>query len=188
MPYPSLESLPDAVRKLSIHLQRIWKETFNQTWAKYPGDEGRCAATAWHVVNNARGKKSEKPGEGELTMTCSFVASPKTPVDWKKMCHVTKSDSAMKRSVSVAVVALVGIRDGVKGLSTSDRTSAWNHAAKHYSQWNMIMPDKNKCDKLSPADCVNLTSRFDHNLQLFNGDENAALLKSLDEVWDSKLT
>jgi hypothetical protein len=207
---------------LSIHLQRIWKETFNQTWAKYPGDEGRCAATAWSVVNNARGKKSEELMEGELQMpVVAFVDSPmdmnaswdagaefaKAPefADRKPMCTLwdgTENLSGLKlphhsgdsghraiwRGVAAAMAALLGARGGVKGISPSDKAGAYNHLSKHYKKAKKVAPDKTKSLTLSEADCFNLTSRFEHNLQLFNGDENAALLKSLDEVWDSKLT
>jgi len=49
MPYPTLESLPDAVKKLPKHAQEIWQAAFNAAWEEYH-DEERCAKIAWAAV------------------------------------------------------------------------------------------------------------------------------------------
>jgi len=49
MPYPTLESLPDAIKKLPKHAQEIWQAAFNAAWEEYQ-DEERCAKIAWAAV------------------------------------------------------------------------------------------------------------------------------------------
>jgi len=49
MPYPTLESLPEAIKKLPKHAQEIWQAAFNASWEEYH-DEERCAKIAWAAV------------------------------------------------------------------------------------------------------------------------------------------
>lgn len=56
MPYDSKMDLPEAVQKLSSHLQDIWLAAFNTAWKTYKGDEATCFRVAWGAVNKARGQ------------------------------------------------------------------------------------------------------------------------------------
>ncbi|GAH31714.1 unnamed protein product, partial [marine sediment metagenome] len=59
MPYPSLASLPDAVKALPKHGQEIYQKAFNAAFEQYD-DEGKAAATAWAAVNISYKKSGDK--------------------------------------------------------------------------------------------------------------------------------
>ncbi len=58
MPY-TMMNLPDAVKKLSEREQQVWMETYNKADKEHPGDEARCAATAWAAVKKIGADMSE---------------------------------------------------------------------------------------------------------------------------------
>lgn len=56
--YRRLRELPEAVRKLPISQQRLWRLAFNAA-LHYYRDEGKAHATAWAVVNRAKKRRSK---------------------------------------------------------------------------------------------------------------------------------
>jgi len=60
MPYPTLASLPDAVKALPKHAQEIFQSAFNAAFKQYEGDEAKSAATAWAAVKTKYEKKDDK--------------------------------------------------------------------------------------------------------------------------------
>jgi len=60
MPYPTLASLPDAVKALPKHAQEIFQGAFNAAFKQYEGDEAKSAATAWAAVKTKYEKKDDK--------------------------------------------------------------------------------------------------------------------------------
>jgi len=60
MPYPTLDSLPDAVKALPKHGQEIYQSTFNAAFVQYKGDEAKSAATAWAAVKTKYEKVDDK--------------------------------------------------------------------------------------------------------------------------------
>ena len=67
MPYPTLASLPDAVRKLPRHGQEIFQSAYNSAFKQY-GDEGRSAATAWAQVKKSYRQVGDQWVAREATM------------------------------------------------------------------------------------------------------------------------
>ena len=56
MPYPTLDSLPDGVKKLPKHAQEIYQKTFNSAWEQHKGEdnaEARCHSIAWGAVKKS---------------------------------------------------------------------------------------------------------------------------------------
>ena len=54
MPYPTKESLPDAVKdNLPSEAQEIWRNAFNSADKQFPGDEEKADKVAWSAVKNA---------------------------------------------------------------------------------------------------------------------------------------
>jgi len=60
MPYPTLASLPDAVKALPKHAQEIFQSAFNAAFEQYKGDEAKSAATAWNAVKTKFKKVDDK--------------------------------------------------------------------------------------------------------------------------------
>ena len=60
MPYPTLASLPDAVKSLPKHAQEIFQSAFNAAFKQYEGDEAKSAATAWAAVKTKFKKVDDK--------------------------------------------------------------------------------------------------------------------------------
>lgn len=77
MPYPTIASLPDAVKQLPKHGQEIWQKAFNSAYAAFdsskhrqPNAEAYGAATAWAAVKNAGyAKRDGKWVKKELVVT-----------------------------------------------------------------------------------------------------------------------
>jgi len=61
MPYPTLESLPDWVKKMPKHAQEIYQSTFNAALKQYDGDEEVAAKTAIAAVKKSY--KQDKEGK-----------------------------------------------------------------------------------------------------------------------------
>ena len=62
MPYPTLASLPDAIKGLPKHAQEIWQSAYNAAFKQYEGNEGKAAGTAWAAVKT-KYRKDEKTGK-----------------------------------------------------------------------------------------------------------------------------
>ena len=58
MPYESIEELPEQVKVLPEHAQKIWLAAFNQAYEQY-GDEERAFKIAWAAVKAAYRKDPE---------------------------------------------------------------------------------------------------------------------------------
>ena len=76
MPYPTLDSLPDWVKKMPQHAQEIYQASWNSAYEQYK-DEGKAAATAITAVK-AKYKQDEKGNwvskESEVHMAKKSVA------------------------------------------------------------------------------------------------------------------
>ncbi len=74
MPYPTIDSLPDAVKKLSKKKQRIWRAAWNAAHKKYK-DETRAFKIAWSTV----GKEATMPEtltlDNDIQITGLFEAT-----------------------------------------------------------------------------------------------------------------
>ncbi|KPK72667.1 MAG: hypothetical protein AMJ84_03755 [Acidithiobacillales bacterium SM23_46] len=83
MPYPTLASLPDAVKKLPKHAQEIWRKAFNSAHAAFdsskhrqPNAEAYGAATAWAAVKRAGyAKRDDKWVQTKKAFTVTIDAS-----------------------------------------------------------------------------------------------------------------
>jgi len=54
MPYPTKESLPDAVKdNLPSEAQEIWRNAFNSAAKQFPGDEEKANKIAWDAIKTA---------------------------------------------------------------------------------------------------------------------------------------
>ncbi len=54
MPYPTNDSLPDAVKsKLPPEAQEVWRNAFNEALKQTPDDEGKATTMAWTAVKDA---------------------------------------------------------------------------------------------------------------------------------------
>ena len=51
MPYSSNEQLPSHIKKLTKHIQDIWRNAFNNAFKQYNGDEGKAFAVANSAIN-----------------------------------------------------------------------------------------------------------------------------------------
>ncbi len=60
MPYPTLNSLPDAVKKMPEGAQHIFQSAFNSAFEQYKGDEGKSNAVAWAAVKSKYEKKDDQ--------------------------------------------------------------------------------------------------------------------------------
>ena len=62
MPYPTLASLPDAVKKMPKHAQEIYQGAFNSAWEQYKDRgnqrEALSHATAWAAVEKQYEKRN----------------------------------------------------------------------------------------------------------------------------------
>lgn len=66
MPYLTNGELPDSVRThLPEHAQDIFRETFNNAWQEYGGDEARAFRVAWAAVE----KQYRKDAQGRWVRT-----------------------------------------------------------------------------------------------------------------------
>lgn len=61
MPY-SLKNIPDKIKGLPAHAQKVWVEAFNNALKLYKGDEGKANMTAWAGVTKA-GYGQDKDGK-----------------------------------------------------------------------------------------------------------------------------
>jgi len=67
MPYPTLASLPDHVKKMPKGAQEIYQAAFNSAFEQYKGDEGKATATAMAAVQNKYKQEGDKWIEIEAT-------------------------------------------------------------------------------------------------------------------------
>jgi len=74
MPYSMISELPEAVKKLPEHAQKIWMEACNAALKEY-SDEGKAFATAWAAVEKAgyhkKGEVWVKSSEEDLVYKLS---------------------------------------------------------------------------------------------------------------------
>lgn len=61
MPY-SLKNIPDKIKGLPAHAQKVWIEAFNNALKLYKNDEGKANMTAWSAVKKA-GYEQDKDGK-----------------------------------------------------------------------------------------------------------------------------
>jgi len=80
MPYPTIASLPDAVKKMPEGAQHIFQSAFNAAFAEYKGNEGKSMATAWAAVKT----KYEKNDTGEWVAKESKVKESDLSQDDKR--------------------------------------------------------------------------------------------------------
>lgn len=59
MPY-TMNTVPEAIKKLPKHAQEIYVAAFNNAYKEYSGDEGRANATAWAAIKQEYKKKGDE--------------------------------------------------------------------------------------------------------------------------------
>ena len=51
MPYANNDALPDAVKRLPVYKQNLWRNVFNSAFESKKYDEATCFKIAWAAVN-----------------------------------------------------------------------------------------------------------------------------------------